>query len=48
MSATSIDLEREEAALVVERKRRGGDVVAALRVAEEMLGALGRPIAPAA
>ena len=38
-----VDVEREEAALVVERELRRGDVVAALRVAEEMLGALGDP-----
>ncbi len=38
-----IEIEREEAALVVERHARGGDVVAALAVAEEMLAALGHP-----
>ena len=38
-----IDVEREEAALVVERQPRGRDVVAAVAVAEEMLGAVGDP-----
>ena len=42
-----IDVEREEFALVVKRQLRGRDVVAALRVAEKMLGAVARSISPA-
>ncbi len=42
-----VDVEREEAPLVVERELGRGDVVAALRVAEKMLGAIGDPGAPA-
>ncbi len=38
-----VEIEREEAALVVEREPRGGDIVAAVAVAEEMLGALAYP-----
>ena len=38
-----IDIEREEAMPLVERQARRGDVVAALGVAEEMLGAVGDP-----
>ena len=38
-----VDLEREEAAVRVEREPRGRDVVAAVGVAEEMLGAVGDP-----
>ena len=38
-----VDLEREETALVVERELRGRDIVAAVAVGEEMLGAVGDP-----
>ena len=38
-----IEREREEAPLVVERQPRAGDVVAAVAVAEKMLGALANP-----
>ena len=43
MSATISSVEREEAALVVERQPRGGDVVAAMAVAEKMFGAIANP-----
>ena len=38
-----IDLQREEMSFVVERQPGIGDVVTALRIAEEMLAALGNP-----
>ncbi len=38
-----VDIEREKFALLVERQRRGGDVVAAVAVADEMLDALADP-----
>ena len=43
MSAIEVDVEREEAAIAVERKLRRRDVVAALRIAEKMLAAVGDP-----
>ena len=38
------DAQREELVAGVEREFRGGDVVAALRIADEMLGAVGDPL----
>ena len=38
-----VELEREELALVVERELRGRDIVAAVAVAEEVLGAVAHP-----
>ncbi len=46
MSAIGLDVEAEELGLVVQRQLRGRDVVAAMRVAEEVLGAIGDPLAP--
>ena len=42
-----VELEREEPALVVDGERRGRDIVAAMAVAEEMLGCARRSISPA-
>ena len=38
-----VELEREETSLLVDRQPRGGDIVAAVAIAEKMLGALADP-----
>ena len=43
-----VELEREETSLLVDRQPRGGDIVAAVAVAEEMLGAIANPFDRAA
>ena len=42
--AQDVDPHGEEAAVLVQRHLGGGEIVAALRVAQEMLGAVGHPL----